>query len=107
MLVAPAYVKVPPMHCFWCGAEFVRLDGELQCPASGMGLSKHLEGELQRIFDPATPRPATGRTKLRTSGWHCPGCGGAIERTCERCGVTLDDALIWQFVELHPHLRGP
>lgn len=62
MLVAPARVKVPSMHCFWCGEVLVRVDGDLQCPASGMGLSQYLEEELQRIFDPGTPRPVTGRT---------------------------------------------
>ena len=84
--------------------------GELTCPTTGNGISRHVRSELEAIVSGTTPEVARRPDQSFKWGvdWVCPAdaepmreVDGVLE--CSRCGRVIPGRLIYELVELNPH----
>jgi predicted RNA-binding Zn-ribbon protein involved in translation (DUF1610 family) len=95
----------------------LRPDGRLpvdvhECVAGGMPLSPRLEGKLTAKIESTPFESLAGEGLIETSTpWFCPRCGKrmlthdprSLERVCVNCSLILEQRLIYELVEIHPH----
>jgi predicted RNA-binding Zn-ribbon protein involved in translation (DUF1610 family) len=102
------------MYCPKCGDVLAdRTDSSAwdvyYCGRGDMWLSPRLADALRRRYaagaEPAPAVPFDPQLHRTARAWYCPGCGRGLNerKECAACRTHIRD-LVYQLVELHPHV---